>query len=98
MIISTDYQHQIQVSRELRRFDVGLVCLGSYVNAYKNQRRRLEDERVSRKSVMTDYKNFVQNGGFGPSFGNTDFQTYEQKVRSSDFECCSCSRNLRFVF
>jgi hypothetical protein len=29
---------------------------------------------------MTDYKTFVQNGGFGPAFGNTDHQTYEEKV------------------
>lgn len=55
--------------------------LGSYVNAYRNQRRRLEDEKVNRKSVLTEYKSFVQNGGFGPAFGNTDHQTYEDKVR-----------------
>jgi hypothetical protein len=47
---------------------------------YKNQRRRLQDEKVNHKSVITEYKNFLQSGGFGPAFGNTAHQTYEEKV------------------
>ncbi|CAF1208993.1 unnamed protein product [Adineta steineri] len=54
---------------------------GSYVNAYKNQRRRLDDEKANHKSVITEYKSFVQNGGFGPAaFGKTPQQTYEEKL------------------
>jgi hypothetical protein len=30
---------------------------------------------------MHDYKTFVQNGGFGPTFGSGNYQTYEEKVR-----------------
>lgn len=71
-----------------------MIVLGSYVNAYKNQQRRLEDERVSRKSVMTDYKTFVQNGGFGPAFGNTDYQTYGEKVCLVFFFECFALRNF----
>ena len=29
---------------------------------------------------MSEYKNFVQNGGFGPAFGNTEHLTYGDKV------------------
>jgi hypothetical protein len=29
---------------------------------------------------MSEYKNFVQNGGFGPSFGNNEHFTYGDKV------------------
>jgi len=56
--------------------------IGSYVNAYRNHRRRLQDEKVNHKSVMTEYKSFVQNGGFGPAFGvdDVDYRTYQEKV------------------
>jgi hypothetical protein len=50
------------------------------VNAFKNQQRRLQDEKVGRKSVMSEYKSFAQNGGFGPSFGNAEYQSYGDKV------------------
>jgi hypothetical protein len=30
---------------------------------------------------LADYKNFVQNGGFGPAFGSVDHLKYEEKVR-----------------
>jgi hypothetical protein len=31
---------------------------------------------------MTEYKSFVQNGGFGPAFGvdDVDYRTYQEKV------------------
>jgi hypothetical protein len=29
---------------------------------------------------MSEYKAYVQNGGFGPAFGNTSHQTYGDKV------------------
>jgi hypothetical protein len=57
------------------------VSLGSYVSAFKNQQRRLQDEKAGRKSVMSEFKTFAQNGGFGPSFGNTNHPTFEEKVR-----------------
>jgi hypothetical protein len=34
---------------------------------------------------MNEYKTFAQNGGFGPAFGNTGHQTYEEKVRIISF-------------
>lgn len=52
---------------------------GSYVNSYQNQQRRLQTTK-NEKTVMNDYKNFVQNGGFGPKFGGTDPQTHAEKV------------------
>ncbi|CAM2714984.1 unnamed protein product [Rotaria socialis] len=55
---------------------------GSYVSAYKNHRRRLQDEKVKHKAVMTQYKTFVQNGGFGPAFGSDDYRTYEEKLET----------------
>ncbi|CAF4721427.1 unnamed protein product [Rotaria sp. Silwood1] len=56
---------------------------GSYVSAFKNHRRRLQDEKTNQKSVMTDYKTFVQNGGFGPAFGNnTDHLAFEEKLQT----------------
>ena len=57
-----------------------LNSLGSYVSAYKNHQRRLQDEKLGRKSVMSEYKSFAQNGGFGPTFGNTDYHAYVDKV------------------
>lgn len=52
---------------------------GSYVNSYISQQRRLQATK-SEKAVMDEYKNFAQNGGFGPTFGGSDPQTYEEKV------------------
>ncbi|CAF0926124.1 unnamed protein product [Rotaria sordida] len=57
---------------------------GSYVSAFKNHRRRLQDEKYNPKSVMTEYKNFVQNGGFGPAFNNYDHLAYEQKLQTEN--------------
>jgi hypothetical protein len=83
MNISTDFQHLILVCIKHKSSTTeNISCTGSYVNAYKNQRRRLEDEKVNRRSVLTNYKTFVQNGGFGPAFGNVDQHIYEQKVRN----------------
>lgn len=48
--------------------------------AFKNHQRRLQEEKVSRKSVMSEYKSFAQNGGFGPAFGNIDYHTYVDRV------------------
>jgi hypothetical protein len=56
--------------------------IGSYVKTFKNQRRLLKDERVNHRGVMNEYKNFLQNGGFGPTFGATAQQTYKEKVSS----------------
>ncbi|CAF0743164.1 unnamed protein product [Didymodactylos carnosus] len=53
---------------------------GSYVNAFKNQQRRRETEKSGRKSVLSEYKNFEKNRGFGPVFGDNDVQTHEEKV------------------
>jgi hypothetical protein len=53
---------------------------GSYVDSFKHHQRRLQEEKLGRKSVMNEYKNFVQNGGFGPAFGNSNNQTYREKV------------------
>jgi hypothetical protein len=78
-----DFQHLIQVEIFFRLIkNIKKICflIGSYVSAYKNHRRRLQDEKANPKSVITEYKNFVQNGGFGPAFGNVDHQTYEEKV------------------
>ncbi|CAF3173883.1 unnamed protein product [Rotaria sp. Silwood2] len=55
---------------------------GSYVSAFKDHRRRLQDEKVNQKSIMTQYKTFVQNGGFGPAFGNADHLAYEEKLQT----------------
>lgn len=52
---------------------------GSYVSAYKNHQRRLQEEKLGRKSVMSEYKSFQQNGGFGPTFGNIDYHAYVDK-------------------
>jgi len=80
-----DFQHLIQVENFFFRLIENIqkkICflIGSYVSAYRNHRRRLQDEKVNPKSVINEYKNFVQNGGFGPAFGNVDYQTYEEKV------------------
>lgn len=55
---------------------------GSYVSAYKNQRRRIEDEKFHRKTFVNEYKTFTKNGGFGPAFGNKDLHTYEERVEA----------------
>ncbi|CAF0982627.1 unnamed protein product [Adineta steineri] len=57
---------------------------GSYVDAYRQHQRRLHDEKVNRKSVLSDYKNFAQNGGFGPAFGNTDHRAYKEKINNEN--------------
>lgn len=56
--------------------------LGSYTNAFKHHQRRLQEEKIGRKSVMSEYKSFAQNGGFGPSFGNHEHNNYGEKVCS----------------
>ncbi len=53
---------------------------GSYSDAFKHHQRRLQEEKLNRKSVMSDYKSFAQNGGLGPTFGNANHQTHEDKV------------------
>ncbi|CAF0780852.1 unnamed protein product [Rotaria sordida] len=53
---------------------------GSYTNAYKYHQRRLQDEKLGRKSVVSEYRSFARNGGFGPAFGNTNNQTYDDKI------------------
>ncbi|CAF2970611.1 unnamed protein product [Rotaria sp. Silwood2] len=53
---------------------------GSYANAYKHHQRRLQDEKLGRKSVVNEYRSFARNGGFGPAFGNTDHHSYEDKI------------------
>ncbi|CAF4621421.1 unnamed protein product [Rotaria sp. Silwood1] len=53
---------------------------GSYANAYKHHQRRLQDEKLGRKSVVSEYRTFARNGGFGPAFGSTDYQTYVDKI------------------
>jgi hypothetical protein len=53
---------------------------GSYTDAFKNHQRRLQEEKLGRKSVINEYKTFAQNGGLGPAFLNTDQRTYEEKV------------------
>ncbi len=60
-----------------------LFNLGSYTDTFKCHQRRLQEEKLGRKSVVSDYRNFVQNGGFGPTFGSQDFPqtyTYGEKV------------------
>ncbi|CAF0764420.1 unnamed protein product [Rotaria sordida] len=52
----------------------------SYTNAYKYHQRRLQDEKLGRKSVVSEYRSFARNGGFGPAFGNTNNQTYDDKT------------------
>jgi hypothetical protein len=57
-----------------------LFNLGSYLDAFKQHQRRLQDEKANRKFVLNDYKNFSQNGGFGPTFGNADHRAFKEKV------------------
>ena len=57
-----------------------MVDSGSYANTFKHHQRRLQDEKAGRKSVMSEYKTFAQNGGFGPAFGNAERQTHKEKV------------------
>ncbi len=64
----------------MKKFKKHLFDLGSYTNAFKQQQRRLQDEKQDRKSVATEYKTFAQNGGFGPTFGNKDYKAYGDKV------------------
>ena len=54
--------------------------IGSYTSAFKHQQRRLQDEKLGRKSVVGEYRNFIQNGGLGPSFANNNHHTYGDKV------------------
>ncbi|CAF3475905.1 unnamed protein product [Rotaria socialis] len=53
---------------------------GSYASAYKQHQRRLQEEKLGRKSVVNEYRTFAKNYGFGPSFGNSDSVTNEEKV------------------
>lgn len=53
---------------------------GSYTDAFKQHQRRLQEEKLGRKSVVSEYKSFAKNGGFGPSFGHTEHQTHDEKV------------------
>jgi len=62
---------------------------GSYASGFKRQQRRLQEERVGRKTVGSEYRNFTQNGGFGPAFGNISSHTYEEKVTSFLFHFLS---------
>lgn len=67
--------------REKRNLENISRHLGSYANSYKQHQRRLQDEKQGRKSVMSEYKNFVQNSGFGPAFNGIDHhRSYEDKV------------------
>lgn len=62
--------------------EIHVVNLGSYANAFKQHQRRLQEEKQGRKSVVSEYKNFVQNSGFGAAFNGIDHQhSYEDKVR-----------------
>lgn len=54
--------------------------VGSYTNAYKHHQRRLQDEKLGRKSVVNEYRSFAKNYGFGPTFGNTSHVSNEDKV------------------
>ena len=66
------------ISREA--FSIRLFNLGSYVDAFRHHQRRLQDEKSCRKHILSDYKNFAQNGGFGPAFGDKDYRAYKEKV------------------
>ncbi|UJR36938.1 hypothetical protein I4U23_029649 [Adineta vaga] len=57
---------------------------GSYVDAFRHHQRRLQDEKLTRKFVLNDYKNFAQNGGFGPAFGKTDHGISKDKVNNQN--------------
>ena len=57
------------------------VLTGSYANTYRNQQRRLQYEPIDQRSILNDYKTFLNNGGFGPAFGNAECRTVEEKVR-----------------
>ncbi|CAF2159440.1 unnamed protein product [Rotaria magnacalcarata] len=53
---------------------------GSYATAYKQHQRRLQEEKLGRKSVVNEYRTFAKDYGFGPSFGNAHSVTNEEKV------------------
>lgn len=69
---------------------------GSYASGFKRQQRRLQEEKIGRKSVASEFRNFAQNGGFGPAFGNAPSHTYGEIMENGQRKT-NYAKNIREI-